>query len=107
MLETGIGRHSRHRKPVTGAAVHSQCRRALIGIGVHSDCRKPGTETVHHSYRNPVTVTERCSCHRSPDTGPEWRNFPDPGPLRDILHRCGQVEESEQAHRSEQDIPHN
>lgn len=110
MLETGIGRHSHHRKPVTGAGGRSWCRRAQTGIGVHSDCWKPGTEAVDHSCcKNLVTVIERYSYRRSPDTGTDWRNFPDPdpGPLRDILHRCGQAEELEQARRSEPDIPHN
>lgn len=108
MLEIGVGRHSRHRKPVTGAGGRSWCRRAQTGIEAHSDCRNPGTETVDHSCcKNPVTVIERYSCRRSPGTDPEWGNFLDPGPLRDILHKWEQAEELEQAHRLEPDIPHN
>lgn len=110
MLETAVGRCSCHKKPVTGAGDHSWCRRARTEIGAHSNCRKPETDAVDHSCcKNPVTVIEECNYHRSPDTGTEWRNFPGPGPgpLRDILHKCSQAEELEQARRLKPDIPHN
>lgn len=107
MPGTGIGSCSCRRKPVTGAGVRSWCRRARTGTGAHSDCRRPETEPVDHSCcKCPMTVTEVCSYRTSPDTGTEWRNFPDPGPLKDILHRCSQAEELEQAHRLKPDIAH-
>lgn len=93
---------------MTGVGGHSWCKRTQTEIGAHSNCRKPENDAVDHScYKNPVTVIEECSYHRSPDTGTEWRNFPGPGPLRDILHKCSQAAELEQARRLKPDIPHN
>lgn len=93
---------------MTGVGDHSWCRRTWTETGAHSNCRKSETDAVDHSCcKNPGTVIEECSCRRSPDTGTEWRNFPGPGPLRDILHKCSQAAELEQARRLKPDIPHN
>lgn len=95
---------------MTDAEYHSWYRRVWTETGVRSNCRKPETDAVEHSCcKNPVTVIEECSYHRIPDTGTEWRNFPGPGPgpVRDILHKCTQAEELEQARSLKLDIPQN